>query len=364
MKQLSGQRQGRWGAYLTFIGLSQVSPVWAHHSTITFDTTKQVEFSGVVSSWTVSNPHAYLTVLSKDDQGRTATHRCETFSVAALQGMGIDAHSFSAGDTVTVKGAPSRVSNEQCLLEGVQRAGGVLVSFQPSSGSAASPPVIPNTSMFGTWAPVGQVQLAGPPGSTPATAGKFRFRAMTASALDHETPAGHAADAQYRPLHDDPTYHCSPVGPLRVWHEPDTVLSVAKQGDDIVFDYEFMDAKRVVHMKNADAASAAPSELGYSVGHFEGETLVVETSKFLPGVIMQYALNEKGDLHGVLHSDQYQITERVHFDGATHQLEVQFSQSDPKFYTPGALGADTIRFTTSPRPTFSPYRCQASAPPA
>jgi hypothetical protein len=329
---------------------------WAHHSTITYDTTRQVQFAGTVTGWTVANPHAYLIIVERSVQGPESLHRCESFSVAALQRLGVDAHSFATGDSVVVTASPSRVDPTQCLLESVQHVGGQTISFLP----AHSPPAATlNSSIYGMWERAGRT---GPPASSEAPGDKFKFRPTLSAALDHETPLGRQADMKYQALHDDPAYHCSPVGPLRVWHEPDTAFAIRREGDHILLDFEFMDAKRIVHLQPHAPVTVPASELGYSAGHFEGDVLVIETTHFLPGVIAQYALDGEGRLHGLLHSDQYSVIERIRFDKDTAQLEVQFSQSDPKFYTVPLVG-ETLHFSTSPRKEFAPYRCELSAPP-
>jgi hypothetical protein len=84
---------------------------------------------------------------------------------------------------------------------------------------------------------------------------------------------------------------------------------------------------------------------------------VVQSTNFAPGLVMQYALNSQGKLSGVMHSDSYTLTERIHLDAASGQLEVQYSQSDPKYYSVDLPGG-TVRFVTSPTGTLNTYHCQ------
>ena len=49
---------------------------------------------------------------------------------------------------------------------------------------------------------------------------------------------------------------------------------------DITLRFEEFDAVRTIYVENAgDPEDAQPSPLGYSTGHWEGETLVVSTSR-------------------------------------------------------------------------------------
>ena len=67
-----------------------------------------------------------------------------------------------------------------------------------------------------------------------------------------------------------------------------------------------------------------PAFLGYSVGHWEGETFVVETAGF----------NDKTSLDGMghPHSDALRLTERFHRRDFGH-LDIEMTFDDPKFYT-------------------------------
>src|ERR1700681_4817016 len=66
-----------------------------------------------------------------------------------------------------------------------------------------------------------------------------------------------------------------------------------------------------------------PAFLGYSVGHWEGDTFVVETAGF----------NDKTSLDGMghPHSDALHLTERFHRRDFGH-LDVEMTFDDPKFY--------------------------------
>jgi hypothetical protein len=68
----------------------------------------------------------------------------------------------------------------------------------------------------------------------------------------------------------------------------------------------------------------APSWMGYSVGKWEGDTLVVDTT----------GLNDRGWLDGFGHprSEQMHITERYHRRDFGH-MDLEFTFNDPAYYT-------------------------------
>lgn len=101
---------------------------------------------------------------------------------------------------------------------------------------------------------------------------------------------------------DDPGFlRCEPWGLARQMFAPHQ-LEIRERGRDrIELHYGEWDARRTVHLDGrARPASDPPSRLGYSVGHWDGDALVVETS----GV----AANIAG--WSARHSDQLRVVER------------------------------------------------------
>ena len=77
----------------------------------------------------------------------------------------------------------------------------------------------------------------------------------------------------------------------------------------VAINLEMIHETRLVYL---DGRSPPPGQmtfwLGYSVGHWEGETLVIETTNFTPGVPIS---NVAGNARPVPNSDQMTITERL-----------------------------------------------------
>jgi hypothetical protein len=67
-----------------------------------------------------------------------------------------------------------------------------------------------------------------------------------------------------------------------------------------------------------------PAYMGYSAGHWEGNTLVVETAGFNDKTVL--------DAMGHPHSEALRVTERFHRRDFGH-LDVEMTFDDPKFYT-------------------------------
>ncbi len=292
--------------------------LWAHHSVAPYYyTDRSIAISGTIAKFEASNPHAHLYIRAVDADGRSATYVCEANGISTLKRNGITADLFEVGAKIRVDGLPARRDPYGCFFRTVHFADGRTVNMTAKEREPrAQRPH--RDSIYGNWfiIPAGR-----------QTSGPWQM-------IHYLTPAGERAVAQYDPFKDDPTLHCSPVGIRRLWSAPTEPLSIRRDADKIIIHYEWMDAVRVVHLGQSQVpAGVRPSTLGYSVGHFEGDTLVVETSHFLPGVLRQY-VEEKGlPTRGLLHSDQLKVVEHIRFDPKTQSLNVLLDRSDPNFFT-------------------------------
>jgi hypothetical protein len=151
--------------------------------------------------------------------------------------------------------------------------------------------------------------------------------------MQNLTPAGEKAVAGYDPFRDDPTFRCDPVAIRRVWGAPGTPLEIVKDGADIVLRHEWMDVKRVIHMNmKTQPKDARRNSLGYSIGRWEGDTLVIETANYSAGVLNQYVEQTGQPTKGLLHSAALTSVERIHLDAARQRLVVEIDLLDPEFF--------------------------------
>ena len=118
--------------------------------------------------------------------------------------------------------------------------------------------------------------------------------------------------------------------------------------DLIVFKMEFFDLYRVIFMDGRPHPPAdAPHTLsGHSVGHWEGDTLVVDTTHIAPGTFMNNGFDHSANLH---------LTERfeVSADGST--LWATQVYEDPETFEGRA--ARYIAWTKRPGEYVLPYDC-------
>src|SRR5262245_15546999 len=102
-------RRRRIGLLLAFLLLSWPGWTTAHHSvTAYYLTSRQVTLKGPVASIEWTNPHMFLHVDVRDDQGKTTRWAIETDSPNVLSREGWTRNTLHAGDEVSVTGYPSK----------------------------------------------------------------------------------------------------------------------------------------------------------------------------------------------------------------------------------------------------------------
>lgn len=88
-----------------------------------------------------------------------------------------------------------------------------------------------------------------------------------------------------------------------------------------------------------------PSYYGHSIGHFEGDTLVVDTVGFAPGILAG----------SVPHSDRLHVVERFTLNPETSALKRDYAAEDPVYFTEQYAGSDIVLPADAP---FAEDRCE------
>jgi hypothetical protein len=100
------------GVLLAVVAMFAVAPLLsAHHSVAgQFDTSKQVTLKGVVSKVDWVNPHIYLHVDVKGDDGQVVTWALGTVPTAMARRAGLTRESIAghSGEIVTIEANPAR----------------------------------------------------------------------------------------------------------------------------------------------------------------------------------------------------------------------------------------------------------------
>lgn len=326
-----------------------VTPGWAHHAIAAkFDTEQNVTLKGIVTQIDWSNPHAHVFV-NVGPTDNFINWAIELEGPVDLERAGWTSESLEVGTLVSIEGHPARDASRQVWAEAM-----VIDSTgdQVYTGRSTSPPLASETRPVPRW-PDGQVRLSPEPG------GLGFWAAPTATALVQEGidvevgPNGLLAnladasevapmrpwalalyrDRQQNFLKDDPEYlHCLPPGGPRQFMTPYGVQFIEDRMRKRIFvllgsgnhnwRLIYLDGREQVGVQSGDADN--PLYYGRSVGHWEGDTLVVDTVGF----------NERFWFSngGLPHTDRLHLVER--FTRSDYDtLEYHVTIDDPETYT-------------------------------
>ena len=119
----------------------------------------------------------------------------------------------------------------------------------------------------------------------------------------------------------------------------------------IVFRYEYFDQVRLIHTDGRPhlPADAPHTKMGDSIGHWEGDTLVIDTDHIAASTITN---------NGLDHSDDIHMIERYRLSPDGKRLEASQWFSDPE--TIENNGARFIAWSKDPAKHIYPYECDPS----
>jgi hypothetical protein len=80
------------------------APIFAHHGTSAYDTSKLTTVKGTVTDFQFNNPHVIISVETKDDKGKIETWTSEANSPNVLTRHGWDRDIIKKGDQITIIG--------------------------------------------------------------------------------------------------------------------------------------------------------------------------------------------------------------------------------------------------------------------
>ena len=131
------------------------------------------------------------------------------------------------------------------------------------------------------------------------------------------------ADAQTEQPQFDRTRWCAGPGMPRIMFMPVPFELVVNE-KLVGFIYGWYRWHRTVDMSGEPVEPLLPQTMGYPVGHWEGDTLVIHSNGLISDTII--------DASGLPHSDDMELDERYRIDG-DGKLHVTFRITDPEYYS-------------------------------
>jgi len=99
----------RLGIVAVTVGLFAFAvPLFAHHGTASFDTTKTLMLKGIVTEYVWSNPHVLVKMDVKDDSGNVTQWVVEAWNPVTQTARGWTKNSFKPGDEVIADVTPAK----------------------------------------------------------------------------------------------------------------------------------------------------------------------------------------------------------------------------------------------------------------
>jgi hypothetical protein len=154
------------------------------------------------------------------------------------------------------------------------------------------------------------------------------------------TEAGQAASAAVAaiPPSENLRAKCQITSIIFDWVFDGPINRITQRGDAIAIEYG-RDLVRTIHMTmDAHPAAIAPSRAGHSIGRWDGDTLVVDTVGFEPGIVGG----------SVAHTAGLHVVERFSLDAATMSLRRDYTAEDPAYFTDQYAGYDIVKPADAP----------------
>ncbi|MEE8438016.1 MAG: DUF6152 family protein [Micropepsaceae bacterium] len=283
-------------------------PAMAHHSGAMFDQTTTMTLEGTVSQFNWANPHVYIFVETIDASGQTIEWELETDSTAIMTRDGWTRDSLTPGMRVSVRANPARnIERSHARLLSLVKEDGQL--FTRRSSRRAS--TVRADSIAGVWDAIRNLDLMDFTIGTP-------------------TEKGAAARAAFSNA-DYPAANCIPYATPHLMTLAPYRFEIDVEDERVVINGEFFNVVRTIYTDGrAHPENAERFNQGHSIGHWEDDVLVVDTTHF--------ADDPSGNMRGIPSGAQKHAIERFHLSEDGTQLIIEYVVEDPEFLSEPTIG--------------------------
>ena len=348
------------------------TPAFAHHGTNgQFDSTKIIEIGGTITKMAFVNPHSYVYFDVTMPDGEVENWNCELRASSVLRRSGWTEDMFAEGTHIDIVGVASRRDPQGCYVETISFNGSAPIKRYGKINPEMLKPIDAPRPLVTEW---GTPNLAGDWAATQRDHGSITasdakkidpadLEAIVAQSDPTETHASRWRNGETVAYTDagkafvakvasesvervTGRLDCTPRDFFFDWTYDQPTNRVEQTKDEIILRYGFMDTVRTIHIQDNFPEEITPSWAGYSIGAWDGDTLVVQTKGF----------EASGSNRGGYHSEAYETTERFSLGKDGKSLSRSFEARDPLFWQKGESqsGRDTIYPSEV---DYQPYNC-------
>jgi hypothetical protein len=303
---------------LTFgliVSLSVAGTADAHHTQLQFNLnpTAMETIEGTVNEFDFRSPHVYLYLETEEPDGSTALWELEATSTPNLIRRGWSRDTLKPGDEVRIDIHPAHQPGQH-----IARVGTVHFSdgrrLSATSGGPPTPPDVRANSLAGRWF------------------GQSNFDQTQLHLTDSPwplTPKGEAARVAFDGT-QNPQVDCIPMtAPSIMLYS--TVFDVSLTQDRMTIEGEWLNFERIIHLDGRAHPSTTERSLqGHSVGSWEGETLVIDTTNFTN--------HGGGNAFEVPSGAGKHLVERLTLSADGKHLNYEWVLEDPEYMTEPVVG--------------------------
>ena len=321
----------------------------AHHTwAVDYDTTSVIEIRGIISSITWVNPHVRFQVMVDEGTNSEQTWNIAGTSVSNLARMNVTKDILSVGDEVRMAGWAARRSDHGMYMVNLLLPDGREAVFQGNAEPRWSEELVGNRD--NPAADIDEANLSAPDSIFAVWVTGSRTLHPRATEDFPLSDRARVAIANYNPETDDPFGSCSPKGGSAVVDAPYPV-ALEDHGETIVFRLEEYDTVRTIHLTDIhDDRNVEPSLLGFSTGFWEGDTLLVTTTK------IDYPFLHIGSVPDYIPQSQYaRMQETFRFSAEETRMYYTLTVTDTEMLSEPLVMRKY--FEWRPGETVQPYSC-------
>ena len=297
-----------------------------------FDKKNIHELQGVVAKVSWRNPHVELILQVTDADGNEVFWEIEAQDINTMSRRGLHAGLVNVGDQVRVAGNTSTRRKRVISVTNILLPNGKEIRFRGNPEPRW--PSEENVGFGGDdveqlWATAGK--------EAGKAQGVFRvWMRARPGGFSKELPLTESArtHVQNWTEADDPNIECTVPGmPASMRLAPPHPIDLVEQEDgNIRLRIEFFDVVRTIHMKaNAKPQDQAASAQGYSVGHWEDDVLVVNTSR------VNWPFFD--DMAKIPQSESVEMVERFELNEDGTQMTYEVTVTDPVSFSEPVLSS-------------------------